>query len=270
MLDNKHFNDDKTLIIVTFDENGSSGKPNRIATFAAGGLIDALGLAGKNDSTFYTQYSILSTLEASFNAPSLGRWDCSANLLAPLVDKLDYTNADVLSDLTPLFLNSSYAGNASDHRYTPGFTPSPQTNSRCSSGTGVLGQLTQEFHSKPGTYNYTNPFPNDSGANVNQAVIYSPSSLENPDAFDDVLLITPTPGSRQRGSSRTTRGSRTIHRSASSSHGRTISRSSLWYGVCVLKPGPFFPLPLRFSENIKSWLAAHKCALFVFLYINTM
>ncbi|KAG6914762.1 hypothetical protein DXG01_015453, partial [Tephrocybe rancida] len=80
LLADPKFNDDKTLVILTFDEVGST-IANRVFALVLGKALPAR-LAGTTDSNFYTHYSALATVEANWNLHTLGRWDTAANVLS--------------------------------------------------------------------------------------------------------------------------------------------------------------------------------------------
>ena len=74
LLLDKRFNDERTLILLTFDENETRRVNNRVwATLLGGAIPDHL--RGTTDSTFYTHYSALSTVEANWGLGCLGRHD---------------------------------------------------------------------------------------------------------------------------------------------------------------------------------------------------
>ncbi|KAL2126535.1 hypothetical protein VTI74DRAFT_745 [Chaetomium olivicolor] len=152
-----------TLIVLSFDENEDYPTPNRVYTVLLGGAINPL-LHGTTDDTFYTHYSMISTVSANWDLPSLGRWDCGANVLALVANKTGYKNAEV--PLDGLYFNVSYPGPVSDSAYTPGWWPAPDTQAKCSSGNGVLKAIVDTWGNQTGTYNYTNVYPYDAVARV--------------------------------------------------------------------------------------------------------
>ncbi len=152
---------DKTLIVVSFDENEDYPTPNRVFTVLLGGAIDS-SLHGTTDDTFYNHYSMLSTVQANWGLPSLGRWDCDANILALVANKTGYRNPVV--DTTGLYFNASYPGPVSDKKFTPGWWPTPASGLKCSAGNGVLGSVVETWGKGEGTYNYTNVYPYDAVA----------------------------------------------------------------------------------------------------------
>ncbi|KAG6914513.1 hypothetical protein DXG01_016845 [Tephrocybe rancida] len=107
LLKNRHFNDEKTLIILSFDENGSDVPQNRVFTIVLGNALPKQ-LVGKVDSNFYTHYSTIATAEANWGLHTLGRWDVGANVFEFVADK----TKDKLNrvNINPIVLNASYPG----------------------------------------------------------------------------------------------------------------------------------------------------------------
>jgi hypothetical protein len=79
LLSNKNFNDDRTLIILTFDENQNYAIENIVYTLLLGNVIPA-NLRGTTDNTFYSHYSLLSTVESNWRLPNLGRGDVNTTM----------------------------------------------------------------------------------------------------------------------------------------------------------------------------------------------
>lgn len=84
---------EKTLIQLTYDETEDYSQPNRIASLLMGNAIPK-SLLGTTDDTFYTHYSILSTMENNWQLPNLGRFDVGANVFKIVADVTGYTNSD--------------------------------------------------------------------------------------------------------------------------------------------------------------------------------
>ncbi|OJJ04110.1 hypothetical protein ASPVEDRAFT_43565 [Aspergillus versicolor CBS 583.65] len=166
LLENDYFMND-TLILITFDEDKTYSKTNRIFSILLGGAVPD-HLHGTEDDTFYTHYSIIASVSANWGLPSLGRWDCGANLLEIVANKTGYVNFDV--DTTNLRLNQTYPGPLSNgelSEYSPDW-PIPLTDGDCSAGNGILNIVKDTYANTEPTYNYTSPFPYDtkSGYNV--------------------------------------------------------------------------------------------------------
>ena len=74
LLNNSNFNDNGTLVVLTFDENESYTENNCVLTLLLGGAVPERAW-GTTDSTYYTHYSLLSTVQANWALQSLGRGD---------------------------------------------------------------------------------------------------------------------------------------------------------------------------------------------------
>jgi hypothetical protein len=83
-------NAERTLVMLTFDESETYSEPNHILTLLLGSAIPQ-ALKGTQDDTLYTHYSILSTLEANWGLPNLGRYDVGANVFRFVADAAGYT-----------------------------------------------------------------------------------------------------------------------------------------------------------------------------------
>ncbi|KAL8418718.1 hypothetical protein RB594_002070 [Gaeumannomyces avenae] len=168
---------DGTLVMLTFDENEVYPTQNRVFTVLLGGAVDA-SLRGSQDTMFYNHYSSISTVSANWGLPSLGRWDCGANILSLVANKTSYQNVmpgggdtgAAGRSLESLFFNASYPGPASDKLYTPGWWPVPDTKSTCAAGNGVLPAVVKAWSALPGpAYNYSDAFPYDDRSGSNTA-----------------------------------------------------------------------------------------------------
>lgn len=169
LLENKHFNDN-TLMLLTFDEVDTYPKPNRVFSILLGSAVPD-GLKGTTDDTFYTHYSIIASLSANWRLPSLGRWDCGANLLKQVADKTGYVNWEVES---PVYLNQTYPGPMSVGEYStysPQW-PAPATCEKCSAGHGIVDIVQDTWGDFEPTYNYTSPVPYDSASGTNVGIKY--------------------------------------------------------------------------------------------------
>ncbi|KAF4626251.1 hypothetical protein G7Y89_g11908 [Cudoniella acicularis] len=97
-----------TLILLTYDESATYAIPNKIVSILLGGAIPA-NLKGTNDSTFYTHYSILATLENNWGLPNLGRYDVGANVFDLVAKQTGYLNHPP-SNIQHVNDSLSYAG----------------------------------------------------------------------------------------------------------------------------------------------------------------
>ncbi|KAL9553289.1 hypothetical protein MBANPS3_003348 [Mucor bainieri] len=105
----------KTLILITFDENASSSKRNQVWSLLLGNI--PANLKGTTDSTFYTHFSSLSTVEHNWDLGNLGRQDTNknlANVYSYAASALGYTNVAVTNipnsnaKITGLLTGKSY------------------------------------------------------------------------------------------------------------------------------------------------------------------
>ncbi|KAH9217921.1 acid phosphatase-like protein [Leptodontidium sp. 2 PMI_412] len=100
---------EKTLILLTYDESETYPIPNRIVSLLLGGAVPD-NLKGTNDSTVYSHYSILSTLENNFGLPTLGRYDAGANVFDFVAQKTGYINHPPPQSPFPINNSLSYSG----------------------------------------------------------------------------------------------------------------------------------------------------------------
>ncbi|KAA8644621.1 hypothetical protein EYZ11_008000 [Aspergillus tanneri] len=180
-----------TLVLLTFDEDNTYSKSNRIFSILLGGAIPD-NLKGTKDDTFYTHYSVIATVSANWGLPSLGRWDCGANILEIVANKTGYINYDV--DTTHLRLNETYPGpmaNGDYAEHSPEW-PIPLTEGECSAGHGILDIVKETYKNTKPTYNYTSPFPYDtkSGYNENVTATRKPSLSEKASATASASIKT--------------------------------------------------------------------------------
>lgn len=164
LLNNIYFMNN-TLVLLTFDEDDTYSKNNRVFSILVGGAIP-MELRGTKDDTFYTHYSTISSVSANWGLPSLGRWDCGANIFSIVANKTGYVNYEV--DITNLNLNETYPGPLSENTYSRFFPawPTPMTSGKCSAGHGILEHVKNTWSGTP-TYNYSSPFPVSEKSNYN-------------------------------------------------------------------------------------------------------
>ena len=76
LLNDTRFITNRTLLLLTFDETETYTENNRVFTVLLGGEgVIPKNLTGTTDSTYYTHYSPLSTVQANWGLGSLGRGD---------------------------------------------------------------------------------------------------------------------------------------------------------------------------------------------------
>ncbi|ORY66654.1 phosphoesterase family-domain-containing protein [Leucosporidium creatinivorum] len=128
LLENPNFNTNRTLILLTFDETETYTVNNNIYTIALGGAVPT-ELIGTTDSTYYTHYSSLSTVEANWQLGSLGRQDTNktvSNVYSFVANATGYKNNDLTSSSTDLPLTNitgTIPGPANSAYWTPILAP---------------------------------------------------------------------------------------------------------------------------------------------------
>ncbi|KAF8228080.1 hypothetical protein L208DRAFT_1404505 [Tricholoma matsutake] len=126
LLKDTRFNDDKTLIILTFDENKTGTINNRIWALLLGGAVPS-NLHGTTDSTYYTHYSSLSTVQANWELDSLGRGDTNktlSNVYSFIASETGYKNNNISGASIPLTnLSGTYPGPLNPKLYAPYAAP---------------------------------------------------------------------------------------------------------------------------------------------------
>ncbi|KAI5862281.1 putative acid phosphatase Pho610 [Durotheca rogersii] len=84
---------ERTLIQLTYDETEDYSEPNRIVSLLLGNAVPE-NLKGSEDDTFYTHFSILSTVENNWELANLGRFDVGANVFKLVAESTGYVNKD--------------------------------------------------------------------------------------------------------------------------------------------------------------------------------
>ena len=121
LLTNNSYFTNNTLLILTFDENASYEKQNQVLTLLLGDIPEEL--KGTTDNTFYDHYSLLSSVQANWGLPNLGRFDCGANVFEIIANKTGYTNKPV--DTSMIYNNQSLPGWLADQTFE---IPAPNCN----------------------------------------------------------------------------------------------------------------------------------------------
>jgi acid phosphatase len=161
LLNNSYFTNN-TLVLLTFDEVETYTIGNKVFAILLGGAVPE-HLKGTTDDTFYNHYSSISSVSANWGLPSLGRWDCNANVFQLVANKTGWANSNV--DTKSLFFNASYPGPVSSTKFVPEW-PVPNTSAKCASGKGVLSSVVSAWGKENETYNYTNVYPYDAAAGI--------------------------------------------------------------------------------------------------------
>ncbi|KAN0135813.1 Phosphoesterase family domain containing protein [Lactarius tabidus] len=126
LLNDTNFNDNRTLILLTFDETETYTINNHIFAVLLGGAIPESS-RGTVDSTYYTHYSSLSTVEANWGLGSLGRGDTNktlSNVYSFVANATNYTNLDISAADIPLTnLTGNIPGPLNARYYVPFTAP---------------------------------------------------------------------------------------------------------------------------------------------------
>lgn len=135
---------EKTLIQLTYDETEDYSKPNRIVSLLLGNAVSD-NLKGSEDDTFYTHFSIPSTMEHNWDLASLGRFDVGANVFKIAADITGYINKDPPNVATvnnsisyPGFLNRNHTTKLT-------LIPPPNLKLVGAGGRSVLGSIRSEW-----------------------------------------------------------------------------------------------------------------------------
>ncbi|KAL1864184.1 hypothetical protein VTK73DRAFT_6075 [Phialemonium thermophilum] len=107
LLDDDRFMNN-TLVLVTFDENATYAKQNRVLGILLGDAVPC-GRVGTTDPNFYNHYSEIATVQANWDLPTLGRWDVGANVFQVVGDATG-DQARPYAGLDRRFYNQSYPG----------------------------------------------------------------------------------------------------------------------------------------------------------------
>lgn len=110
LLDDEKFMQ-KTLVLVTWDENETYSERNRILGILLGDAVPQ-HLVGTEDKNFYNHYSEIATVSANWDLPTLGRWDVGANVYDMVAQKTGdklrgWPSAE---DFERMYWNKSYGG----------------------------------------------------------------------------------------------------------------------------------------------------------------
>ncbi|KAH7883977.1 phosphoesterase family-domain-containing protein [Phlebopus sp. FC_14] len=126
LLNDPNFNTNKTLILLTFDENETYTVNNRIYTVLLGGAVPQ-NLWNTTDDTFYTHYSALSTVENNWDLGNLGRQDTNktlANVFSFVASATMYQNNNLTtSSLPALNLTGTIPGPLNPGLWVPYLAP---------------------------------------------------------------------------------------------------------------------------------------------------
>jgi hypothetical protein len=126
LLQDSNFNTPKTLILLTFDENETYNINNQVFSLLVGGVIPQ-SVWNTTDDTFYTHYSILSTVQNNWGLGNLGRQDTNktvSNVFAFVANATSYQNNNLTTDNLPLLnLTGTIPGALNPDAYVPYLAP---------------------------------------------------------------------------------------------------------------------------------------------------
>ncbi|KAK6966637.1 phosphoesterase-domain-containing protein [Favolaschia claudopus] len=142
LLTDPRVNSPRTLVLLTFDENETFGKQNRVWSVLLGQAVP-LKLRGTTDDTLYTHYSTLSTVQANWGLKSLGRQDTNAtvsNVFSFVAEKTGYKNVEVPSPGIPRVPQFNLTGVVPGALTSAQFTPfsAPNLKAKGAGHGGVL------------------------------------------------------------------------------------------------------------------------------------
>ncbi|KAG5917731.1 hypothetical protein E4U53_004169, partial [Claviceps sorghi] len=125
LLHNENFMQ-KTLVLITWDENEKYAERNNILAILLGDAVPQ-HLIGSEDKTFYNHYSEIASVSANWMLPTLGRWDVGANVYRFVAEKTgdEIRQWPLERELQAMHWNWSYAGPFNDDRSDHKFWPAP-------------------------------------------------------------------------------------------------------------------------------------------------
>lgn len=129
----KHYH--RKLFIVTFARASSNTGANKVWTVILGDMHEKQ--RGTTDSTYYDHYSIPASTIANFDLPSLGRYDCTANVFK-LINKKAKQHNTQNPDITDNFHQGPFAGYFSDDSLS---LPVPNLNCEGRGHSGLLRRV---------------------------------------------------------------------------------------------------------------------------------
>ena len=138
----------KTLVLLTYDESGTDDGPNKVASLLLGGAVPE-GQRGTTDDTFYTHYSMLSTVENNWELPHLGRYDVGANVFGVVAKQTGYRNRghDAFNQ-SAVDLSASYPGFLSGRQRTDAIPP-PNPFLAGAGGKGIVESVPEAWRKPP-------------------------------------------------------------------------------------------------------------------------
>lgn len=136
----------RKLFILTFARSSSRNGPNKVYTLILGDIHK--DLRGTTESKYYDHYSIPASTQANFDLPSLGRYDCSANVFS-VINKKAHIKSDKNPQITDNYNQGPYAGYLSDDSL---LLPKPNLNCEGRGHSGLLRRVKKIW--KKASYSY--------------------------------------------------------------------------------------------------------------------
>jgi Phosphoesterase family len=130
----------KTLVLLTFDENETYTIKNKVWTLLLGDVIPA-SLRGTTDDTFYTHYSCISTIQNNWGLYTLGRGDVIpdySNVFSVVANKTGWKNVQVAEADIPYF---NFTENGYFDTSNEGPIPAVNETALGAGGKGILPSL---------------------------------------------------------------------------------------------------------------------------------
>ncbi|KAG1889282.1 phosphoesterase family-domain-containing protein [Suillus subluteus] len=152
LLNDTNFNTDSTLILLTFDENETYTIDNNVYSLLLGGVIPQ-AMKNTTDSTFYTHYSTLSTVENNWDLGNLGRGDTNktlANVFNFVAASTSYQNNNLTgssTDLPQLNITGTIPGPLNIDYYVPYLAPNTNGTGGGSGPTFVAPNINMSLNS---------------------------------------------------------------------------------------------------------------------------
>ncbi|KAF8557382.1 hypothetical protein OG21DRAFT_1520464 [Imleria badia] len=182
LLQDPNFNTDRTMILVTFDEYGNVwgnetnetyNINNQVFTLLVGGVISE-SLWNTTDDTFYTHYSILSTVQNNWGLGNLGRQDTNktvSNVFTFVANATSYQNNNLTTKGLPLMnLTGTIPGALNPDAYVPYLAPNVNTTGAGGGPTFVAPNVNMSLNAStapaPVNMSATNSSSTTSGAGV--------------------------------------------------------------------------------------------------------
>jgi hypothetical protein len=131
---------ERTLILLTYDESATYSQPNHIVSLLLGSAIPP-DLKGTTDDTFYTHYSILSTVQNNWELPNLGRYDVGANVFKWVAELSGYSQNKDPTNAATVDNSVSYPGFLNSHHNKIRPIPPPNTKLVGAGGLPVLDSI---------------------------------------------------------------------------------------------------------------------------------